>query len=97
VQPFFEWLGPALCQQIEAVAMDMYTAFDLAVQSHCPNTAVVYDLFHVIAKFGRWPLLRNQDNPSETQASHLRPYLAGVIASARYRLLLPEDQSRPSR
>ncbi|MEZ8446352.1 transposase, partial [Vibrio splendidus] len=28
-------------------------AFDLEVQAHCPNAKVVYDLFHVVAKFGR--------------------------------------------
>jgi transposase len=26
---------------------------DLAVKEHCPNAAVVYDLFHVVAKYGR--------------------------------------------
>ncbi len=31
----------------------MNTAFDLEVQAHCPNAHIVYDLFHVIAKFGR--------------------------------------------
>jgi transposase len=53
VRPFFEWLGPQVCRQIEAVAMDMNTALDLEVQRHCPQAEVVYDLFHVIAKFGR--------------------------------------------
>ncbi len=33
--------------------MDMNTAFDLEVQAHCPNAKIVYDLFHVVAKFGR--------------------------------------------
>ena len=36
VRPFFEWLGPKTCDQIEAVAMDMNTAMDLEVQHHCP-------------------------------------------------------------
>lgn len=53
VRPFFEWLGTQACAQIEAVAMDMNTAMDLEVQHHCPNARVVYDLFHVVAKFGR--------------------------------------------
>lgn len=52
IRPFFAWLGES-CEQIEAVAMDMNTAMDLEVQAHCPNAAVVYDLFHVVAKFGR--------------------------------------------
>jgi len=33
--------------------MDMNTAFDLEVQMHCPKARVIYDLFHVIAKYGR--------------------------------------------
>ena len=49
--PFFEQLGER-CQQIEAVAMDMNTAFDLEVK-HCPQAEVVYDLFHVVARYGR--------------------------------------------
>ena len=52
IRPFFELMGEH-CQQIEAVAMDMSTAFDLEVQMHCPNAVIVYDLFHVIAKYGR--------------------------------------------
>ena len=53
VRPFFAWLGPKRCARIEAVAMDMNTAFDLEVKQHCPKARVVYDLFHVIAKYGR--------------------------------------------
>ena len=53
VRPFFELLGPARCAQIKAVAMDMSTAYDLEVRQHCPNAEVVYDLFHVVAKYGR--------------------------------------------
>ena len=37
VRPFFEWLGPKRCAQIEAVLMDINTAFDLTVRRHCPQ------------------------------------------------------------
>jgi transposase len=53
VRPFFESLGAAGCARIEAVAMDMNTAFDLEVRAHCPRARVIYDLFHVVAKYGR--------------------------------------------
>ncbi|HET7414661.1 MAG TPA: ISL3 family transposase [Arthrobacter sp.] len=53
VRPFFELLGPEGCQALRAVAMDMNTAYDLEVKQHCPNAEVVYDLFHVVAKYGR--------------------------------------------
>lgn len=52
IRPFFEQLGER-CKQIEAVAMDMNTAFDLEVKQHCPQAEVVYDLFHVVARYGR--------------------------------------------
>lgn len=52
IAPFFEEVGK-YCKNIEVVAMDMNTAFDLEVKAHCPNAEVVYDLFHVVAKFGR--------------------------------------------
>lgn len=67
IRPFFLWLGDA-CQQIEAVAMDMNTAFDLEVQQHCPKARVVYDLFHVIAKYGREVI----DRVRVDQANQLR-------------------------
>jgi transposase len=52
IRPFFELLGEH-CRHIEAVAMDMNTAFDLEVKQHCPQAEVVYDLFHVVARYGR--------------------------------------------
>ncbi|MEE4189998.1 MAG: ISL3 family transposase [Halieaceae bacterium] len=67
VRPFFLWLGEH-CQHIEAVAMDQNTAMDLEVQAHCPNARVVYDLFHVVAKYGREVI----DRVRVDQANQLR-------------------------
>lgn len=53
VRSFFEWRGPQVCARIEAVAMNMNTAMDLEVQAQCLNAQVVYDLFHVVAKYDR--------------------------------------------
>ncbi len=53
IRPFFEGLDEPARQRIKAVVMDMNTAFDLEVQADCPNAEVIYDLFHVIAKYGR--------------------------------------------
>ena len=33
--------------------MDMNTAFDLEAKQYCPQAEVVYDLFHVLARYGR--------------------------------------------
>lgn len=57
--------------------MDMNTALDLEVRHHCPQAEVIYDLFHVLAKYGREVIDRvrvdqaNQfhDNPKSRQAA----------------------------
>jgi transposase len=53
LRPFFELLGPEGCARLEAVAMDMRGAYHDEVRAHCPHVAIVYDLFHVVAKYGR--------------------------------------------
>ena len=96
IRPFFELLGPERCQQIEAVAMDMNTAFDLEVQQYCPQAEVVYDLFHVVARFGRDVV----DRVRVDQANALRdqPSARKVVKRSRWLLLrnrdnLKDDQS----
>ena len=88
IRPFFAWLGEAR-EQIEAVAMDMNTAMDLEVQAHCPNAAVVYDLFHVVAKFGREVI----DRVRVDQANRLRADKPArkAIKQSRWLLLRNRD------
>ena len=85
VRPFFEQLGPGRCAHIKAVAMDMNTAYDLEVRMHCPNAEVVYDLFHVVAKYGREVI----DRVRVDQANQLRQDKPArrVIKSSRWLLL----------
>ena len=33
--------------------MDMNPAYEEEVRVQCPHTVIVYDLFHVVAKYGR--------------------------------------------
>ena len=89
IRPFFEALGPEGCKRIEAVAMDMNTAFDLEVQKHCPQAEVVYDLFHVVARFGRDVV----DRVRVDQANELRkePKARQVIKRSRWLLLRNRD------
>lgn len=96
VRPFFEWLGKDVCQSIEAVAMDMNSAMDLEAQAHCPNARIVYDLFHVVAKFGREVI----DRVRVDQANQLKADRAGhrIIKRSRWLLLrnrenLSEEQA----
>ncbi len=92
IRPFFEWLGNAR-NQIEAVAMDMNSAFDLEVKSQCPNAAVVYDRFHVVAKYGREVM----DRVRVDQANQLRDdnIARKVIKSSRWILLRNADNLEP--
>lgn len=50
---FFEELTPEQRGSIEAVATDMAAGFRNAVEKACPHAALVYDLFHVVAKYSR--------------------------------------------
>ena len=52
VRPFFELLG-AGCARIKAAVMDMSAAFAQEVRAQCPQAQIVYDLFHVVAKYSR--------------------------------------------
>ncbi|NHO68578.1 ISL3 family transposase [Aestuariicella hydrocarbonica] len=85
VRPFFEWLGPEACSRIDAVAMDMNTAMDLEVQHHCPQARVVYDLFHVVAKFGREVIDRVRVDQAN-QLRHDKP-ARKVVKRSRWLLL----------
>jgi transposase len=53
LRPFFLLLGPAGCAQLDAAVMDMSGAYAMEVQAHCPQAAIVYDFFHVVARYGR--------------------------------------------
>ena len=53
IRPFFRLLGKESCQKLEAVAMDMNGAYEEEVRAHCPHIAIIYDLYHVKAKYHR--------------------------------------------
>lgn len=92
IRPFFEWLGESR-EQIEAVAMDMNSAFDAEVKDQCPNAEVVYDRFHVVAKYGREVM----DRVRVDQANQLRDDKAArkVIKGSRWLLLRNADNLKP--
>lgn len=73
--------------------MDMNSAFDLEVKEQCDNAVVVYDLFHVVAKYGREVV----DRVRVDQANQLRDDKATrkVIKSSRWLLLRNTDNLKP--
>lgn len=92
VRVFFELLGTDGCSQIKAVVMDMNAAYELEVREHCGNAEVVFDLFHVVAKYGREVI----DRVRVDQANKLRGDKPArkVIKGARWMLLRNRENVR---
>lgn len=53
IRPFFKQLGVEGRFLLKAVAMDMNASYEEEVRYQCPRAEIVYDLFHVVAKYGR--------------------------------------------
>jgi len=49
---FFTALGATRCAQLDAVAVDMWKPYAAEIRAHCPRAVLVYDLFHLVAKYG---------------------------------------------
>jgi transposase len=93
IRPFFTLLGPARCRRLKAVVMDMNAGFEHEVRAHCPQAAIVFDLFHVIAKYGREVI----DRVRVDRANALRSDRRGrqVVKGARWLLLKNRASLRP--
>ena len=85
IRPFFERLGQEGRRNLQAVVMDMCPAYEGEVRAQCPQAEIVYDLFHVVAKYGRDVI----DRVRVAEAERLRqdPKARKVIKSARWLLL----------
>ena len=89
VRPFFELLGPQRCKQLRAAVMDMNAGYEVEVKHHCPQAAIVFDLFHVVAKYGREVIDRVRvDRANELRAD--KP-ARKVVKGARWLLLKNRD------
>lgn len=90
---FFEHLPAGVAERIEAVAIDMTTAYELEIKANCPQAEVVYDLFHVVAKYGREVIDRVRVN----EANRLRQDRPArqVVKSSRWLLLRNREHLNP--
>ncbi len=90
VRPFFSLLGPDGCHSLKAVGMDMNASYELEVRKHCPQAAIVYDLFHVVAKYSREVI----DRVRVDEANRLRQsrHQRRVVKGARWLLLRNADR-----
>ena len=93
IRPFFALLGPHRCHALRAAVMDMNAGYELEVQAHCPNAAIVFDLFHVVAKYGREVI----DRVRVDRANELRADRHGrrVVKGARWLLLKNRNSLAP--
>ena len=89
VRPFFEMLGKEGCKRIEAVAMDMNGAYAEEVKVQCPHAEIVYDLFHVVAKYGREVMDRVRVDEAN-RLKHDKP-ARKVVKGSRWLLLRNEE------
>lgn len=95
VRPFFEVLGAQGCATLEAAVMDMSEAYEQETRAHCPQAAIVYDLFHVVAKYAREVI----DRVRVDAANRLRhdPRVRKLVKGARWLLLRNrENVTRPA-
>ncbi len=82
---FFQQLGPDGCAAIRAVVMDQSTAYELEVREHCLNAEIVFDLFHIVAKYGREVIDRVRVDEAN-RLRHDKP-ARRVVKSSRWLLL----------
>jgi transposase len=99
---FFAALGPAGCAAIEAVVMDMWMPYRSAVRAHCPQAAIVYDLFHVLAAYQRDVLQKvrvaeaNRLHPVRAQNARVEG-IRRVVKGTKWLLLTKRSRlSRPA-
>lgn len=85
IRPFFELLGSEGRRHLKAVAMDMNGAYESEVRYQCPQAEVVFDLFHVVAKYGREVIDRVRVDEAN-RLKHDRP-ARKVIKGSRWLLL----------
>ncbi len=89
IRPFFELLGAKGREKLNAVVMDMNGAYEAEVRQQCPKAEIVFDLFHVVAKYGREVI----DRVRVDEANRLKDDKKArkVVKSARRLLLKNRD------
>ncbi|MCR4471948.1 ISL3 family transposase, partial [Burkholderia sp. SCN-KJ] len=90
---FFEQLPEGAAKRIEAVAIDMTTAYELEIREQCPQAEIVFDLYHVVAKYGREVIDRVRVDQAN-QLRHDKP-ARKVLKSSRWLLLRNRHNLKP--
>lgn len=93
IRPFFEQLGDEGRRRLKAAAMDMNGAYEAETRSQCPKAEVVFDLFHVVAKYGREVIDRVRMDEAN-RLEHDKP-ARKVVKSSRWLLLRNRANVKP--
>lgn len=88
---FFDELSAEQIASVEAIALDMAGGYRTAIERACPHAALVTDLFHVVARYGREVVDRVRLDESRKQSEAGRRYIKG----SRYLLLKNEENLTP--
>lgn len=83
LRPFFELLGREGCAALEVAVMDMSEAYEQETRAYCPQITIVYDLFHIVAKFGREVIDRVRVDETNRIARAAGPNAPGIRAQRR--------------
>jgi transposase len=83
IRPFLELLGPEGRARIEAVAVDMSGSYGDEIRAQCPRAVIVYDLFHVVAKYAREVIDRVRVDETNKIARAAGPNHTGTRAARR--------------
>lgn len=79
---FYRLLGKKGCRRIEAVAMDMWPAYESSSRKYCPNAKIIYDQFHIIQNYGK---VMDKVRNSELAKAHESQ--KGILKGTKYLLL----------
>lgn len=94
IRPFLEALGEEGRRKLKAVAMDMNASYELEIKAWCPQAKIVFDFFHVVAKYGRDVIRRVRVDEAD-KLKHDKP-ARKVIKGANWLLLRNrENVTRP--
>ena len=84
---FLQQLSAGVAERIKAVAIDMTTAYGLEIKTHCPQAEIVYDLLHVVAKYGRKVIDRGARRHEEQETEDAERYAFGQMPASRKMLI----------
>jgi len=86
---FYRQLGKKGCRQIEAVAVDMWPAYEASTRKYCPQAKIIYDQFHIVQNYGK--VIDQVRNRELAQAQKSQK---GIFTGTKYLLLSNRNKVR---